>query len=108
VTLIDFWHEHILAIRRDGLELTGMTEAERVVVKPRTMLLHEVSGLAKQQPVDIAFVSVKSCDTEWMAAMIRDYLARVDSWSRSRTASTRSGSRASSAGAAPWAASRRG
>ena len=31
--------------------------------------------LAKERPVDIAFISMKSYDTEWAAAMIRQYLA---------------------------------
>jgi 2-dehydropantoate 2-reductase len=34
-----------------------------------------VQSLSKQPPVDIAFVSVKSYDTEWAATMIRQYLA---------------------------------
>src|SRR5258708_4820293 len=37
VTLIDPWPEHIEAIRRNGLELTGVTEEERCVVQPPTM-----------------------------------------------------------------------
>ena len=31
VTLIDFWHDNIEAIRKNGLELSGMTEEERQV-----------------------------------------------------------------------------
>jgi len=37
--------------------------------------LTEVQGLAKSRPIDIAFVSVKSYDTEWATTMIRQYLA---------------------------------
>jgi len=38
------------------------------------MHLHEVQGLIKD-PVDIAFICTKSYDTEWAAALIRQYLA---------------------------------
>jgi 2-dehydropantoate 2-reductase len=75
VTLIDFWPEHIEAIRKNGLELSGMTQEERQVSHPKTMRLHEVASLAKQAPVDIASISMKSCDTEWMTQLIKRYLA---------------------------------
>jgi 2-dehydropantoate 2-reductase len=75
VTLIDPWPAHVEAIRRDGLELTGTTEAERLVVKLPALHLTELQGLSKQQPVDIAFVSVKSYDTEWATALVAQYLA---------------------------------
>jgi len=75
VTLIDPWPAHIEAIRANGLEVTGVAPEHAVTVKPKTMHLTEVQTLAKQAPVDIAFVSVKSYDTEWATAMIRQYLA---------------------------------
>ena len=76
VTLIDPWPEHIEAIRARGLELDGMTAEERFSVKTaKTMHLTELQPLAKEQPIDIAFVSVKSYDTEWATMMIRQYLA---------------------------------
>ena len=34
-----------------------MTQEERQVSHPKTMHLHEVASLAKQAPVDIAFMS---------------------------------------------------
>src|SRR5215470_9240653 len=71
VTLIDFWSENIETIRRNGLELSGMTEEERHVSRPKTMHLHEVSSLAKQAPVDIAFNCMKSYDTEWSTQLIK-------------------------------------
>ena len=104
VTLIDPWPEHIEAIRARGLELTGVTEAERAVVEVPTMHLTEVQSLAKQRPIDIAFVSVKSYDTRMGDAPHRALpAARPATSSPSRTASTRSGSPPSSAGAAPSA-----
>jgi 2-dehydropantoate 2-reductase len=76
VTLIDPWPEHIETIRRQGLELTGTTPDEHLIVKTaKTMHLTEVQGLAKQRPIDIAFIAVKSYDTEWATMMIRPYLA---------------------------------
>ena len=75
VTLIDPWPEHIEAIRKDGLSLEGVTPAESVVAHPKTLHLTEVQHLAKERPIDIAFISMKSYDTEWATMMIRQYLA---------------------------------
>jgi 2-dehydropantoate 2-reductase len=75
VTLIDPWPEHIEAIRKDGLALEGMTEEEFVCARPQTMHLTEAQELAKQRPIDIAMVAVKSYDTEWAARLIAQYLA---------------------------------
>src|SRR5882757_1013247 len=76
VTLIDPWPEHIETIRRQGLELTGLTPEEHLIVKTaKTMHLTELQGLSKQKPIDIAFVAVKSYDTEWATMLIRPYLA---------------------------------
>ncbi len=75
VTLIDPWPEHIEAIRSDGLRLTGVTPEETCAVRLPTMHLTEVQGLAKERAIDIAFVSVKSYDTEWASMLIRPYLA---------------------------------
>jgi 2-dehydropantoate 2-reductase len=74
VTLIDPWPEHIEKIRRDGLELDGLTEEERFKVKPKTLHLTEVQSLAKS-PVDVAMVAVKSYDTVWATALIKPYLS---------------------------------
>jgi 2-dehydropantoate 2-reductase len=76
VTLIDMWPENIETIRKRGLELDGVTPEERfTVTKARTMHLTEVQDLGKQRPIDIAFVAVKSYDTEWATMLIRQYLA---------------------------------
>src|SRR3712207_10639 len=77
VTLIDPWPEHVEAIRARGLELTGVTEAERAVVEVPTMHLTEVQSLSRQRPVDVAFVSVKSYDTEWTTHLIAPYLSEA-------------------------------
>ena len=75
VTLIDSWPEHIEAIRKDGLAIEGVTKEEYVCAKPKTMHLTELQQLAKQKPIDIAMVSVKSYDTEWATMLIGQYLA---------------------------------
>ena len=75
VTLIDPWPEHVEAIRANGMNLYGMTEAERRTVKVNAMHLTEVQSLAKQRPIDIAFISVKSYDTVWATQLIRQYLS---------------------------------
>jgi len=75
VTLVDPWPEHIEAIRRDGLALEGVTPDEFVLARPKTLHLTEIQHLAKERPIDIAFISMKSYDTEWATMMIRQYLA---------------------------------
>jgi len=75
VTLIDAWPEHVETIRARGLELDGVTPAERFTVREaKTLHITEVQSLAKT-PIDIAFVSVKSYDTAWATALIAPYLA---------------------------------
>jgi 2-dehydropantoate 2-reductase len=75
VTIVDPWPEHVEAIRKDGLSLEGITAEESVVAHPKMLHLTELQHLAKERPIDIAFISVKSYDTEWAATMIRQYLA---------------------------------
>jgi 2-dehydropantoate 2-reductase len=72
VTLIDPWPAHIDTIKREGLHLEG-TQGE-YLVHPRALHLHEVQSLFKD-PVDIAFVCVKSYDTVWATQLISQYLA---------------------------------
>ncbi|HTU54805.1 MAG TPA: 2-dehydropantoate 2-reductase [Acetobacteraceae bacterium] len=75
VTLIDPWPEHVETIRAEGLKLEGVTEEEACTVRVPTMHLTEVQQLSKERPIDIAFVSVKSYDTEWATMMIKQYLS---------------------------------
>ena len=75
VTLIDAWPAHVEVIRANGMHLSGMTEAERRTVQVPAMHLTEVQNLARQRPIDIAFISVKSYDTVWATMMIRQYLS---------------------------------
>src|SRR6516164_6366980 len=75
VTLIDPWPEHVETIRSDGLALEGMTQEEYVCARPKTMHLTEAQQLAKEKPIDIAMVAVKSYDTAWATMLIAQYLA---------------------------------
>ncbi|OGA23326.1 MAG: hypothetical protein A3I02_10390 [Betaproteobacteria bacterium RIFCSPLOWO2_02_FULL_67_26] len=75
VTLIDPWPEHVEAMRGNGIELSGTTPAERHTVPVSAMHVTDVQNLVKQKPIDIAFVSVKSYDTEWATLLLRPYLA---------------------------------
>jgi 2-dehydropantoate 2-reductase len=72
VTLIDPWGEHVDTIRRDGVTLSG-TQGE-ANVRVHALHVHEVQRLI-EKPIDVAFVTVKSYDTEWSTLLVRDYLA---------------------------------
>jgi 2-dehydropantoate 2-reductase len=75
VTLIDPWPEHVDAMKTHGLEIFGMTAEERLSVPVAAMHITDVQVLARQRPIDIAFVSVKAYDTVWATTLIRPYLA---------------------------------
>ena len=75
VTLIDPWPEHVEQLKSHGMEIFGMTPQERMSVKVNAMHITEAQTLAKQKPIDIAFVAVKSYDTVWATTMIRQYLS---------------------------------
>ncbi len=82
-----------------------MTDAERRTVKVNAIHLTEVQTLAKQQLIDIAFISVKSYDTVWAASSIHHISRRADVRFRCRIASMKSEWRVSWDGAASWAVS---
>jgi 2-dehydropantoate 2-reductase len=75
VTLIDAWPEHVETVRANGLELYGITAEERCTVRVPILHLTEVQSIIRGRPIDIAFIAVKSYDTEWATTMIRQYLA---------------------------------
>jgi 2-dehydropantoate 2-reductase len=75
VTLIDPWPEHVEYIRAHGLQLSGVTEAERNSVPVNILHVCDVQALCKQKPIDIAFICMKSYDTEWATLLIRPFLA---------------------------------
>jgi 2-dehydropantoate 2-reductase len=77
VTLIDPWPEHVEAIRARGLELSGVTAEEHCIVQVPTLHVTEVQALSRHRPVDIAFVSMKSYDTEWATHLIAPHLSET-------------------------------
>jgi len=75
VTLVDPWPEHVDRMNAHGLRIEGVTRQEACTVKVRAIHMTDVQHFSKERPVDIAFVSTKSYDTEWATAMIKQYLA---------------------------------
>ena len=70
VTLADQWPEHVEAMRRHGLRLSGTCGDH--VIPVRALHLHQLQGVA--EPFDAAFIAVKGYDTEWAAAMAVSHL----------------------------------
>ena len=74
VTLIDQWPEHVEAMKRHGLRLSG-TCGEHLI--PVTALhLHEAQSV--REPFDAVFIAVKSYDTEWATQLGLGYLKQPD------------------------------
>jgi 2-dehydropantoate 2-reductase len=74
VTLIEQWPEHVEAMKKVGLRLSGTCGEHVVPVK--ALHIHEVQSL--REPFDAVFVAVKSYDTEWAAAMAVANLRQPD------------------------------
>ncbi len=72
VTLIDQWPEHVEAMKTRGLRLSGTCGEHTIPV--RALHLHEVQSL--REPLDLAFIAVKSYDTEWATQLGLAYLRR--------------------------------
>lgn len=75
VTLIDAWPEHVEQMRAHGLHLSGMSPAEEHTIRVNALHITEVQRFVKERPIDIAFVCVKSYDTEWATHLVKPYLA---------------------------------
>ena len=61
VTLVDQWPEHVEVMKDRGLQLSGSCGEHTIPV--RALHLHELQAVS--DPFDVAFVAVKSYDTEW-------------------------------------------
>jgi 2-dehydropantoate 2-reductase len=70
VTLIDQWPEHVEAMKRHGLRLSGTCGEHVIPVK--ALHLHEAQGL--RAPFDLVFIAVKSYDTGWATHLGLAYL----------------------------------
>jgi 2-dehydropantoate 2-reductase len=75
VTFIDMWPAHVEEMKKHGLRITHHEAVEPFTVKVRALHLTEAQQLAKEAPIDIAFVCTKSYDTEWATLLIEQYLA---------------------------------
>ena len=75
VTFIDPWPEHVEHMRKHGLRVTHAMDVPEFTVPVRALHLTDAQQLAKEKPVDIAFVCMKSYDTAWATMLIRQYLA---------------------------------
>src|SRR5262249_3020226 len=75
VTVIVPLPEHVEHMRKHGLRVTHARDVAEFSVPVRALHVTDVQQLAKEKPVDIAFVSMKSYDTAWATTMIRQYLA---------------------------------
>jgi 2-dehydropantoate 2-reductase len=75
VIFIDPWPEHVAHMRAKGLRVSHARDAGEFSVPVRALDLTQVQQLAKERPIDIAFVCVKSYDTAWASMLIGQYLA---------------------------------
>ena len=74
-TFIDPWPEHVAHMRMHGLRVTHARDVTEFTVPVRALHLTDVQQLAKEKPVDIAFICTKSYDTAWATMMIGQDLA---------------------------------
>ncbi|HEV8615084.1 MAG TPA: 2-dehydropantoate 2-reductase [Methylomirabilota bacterium] len=70
VTLVDQWPEHVEAMKRTGLRLSGTCGEHLIPV--RALHLHELQSAG--EPFDAVFLAVKSYDTEWATQLAVGYL----------------------------------
>jgi 2-dehydropantoate 2-reductase len=75
VTVVDFWPENVEVMRNDGIHIKGVTSQEEFKIKAKAFHVTEVQDFIKQDPFDIALISVKSYDTIWATEMIKQYMA---------------------------------
>ena len=75
VTFIDPWPAHVEHMRQHGLRVTHAMDVAEFCVKVRALHVTDAQALAKEKPVDIAFVCMKSYDTAWATTLIAQYLA---------------------------------
>ncbi len=75
VTFIDPWPEHVEHMRKHGLRVTHAKDVAEFQVPVRALHLTDAQQLAREAPVDIAFICMKSYDTAWATMLIRQYLA---------------------------------
>jgi 2-dehydropantoate 2-reductase len=75
VTFIDPWPAHVEHMRAHGLRVTHAMKEPEFTVAVRALHVTDAQMLAKEAPVNIAFVCMKSYDTAWATMLIAQYLA---------------------------------
>ena len=75
VTFIDMWPAHVDEMKRNGLRISHHEGEAPFTVGVRALHVTEAQHLAKEAPIDIAFVCTKSYDTQWATMLISQYLA---------------------------------
>src|ERR1700726_1939641 len=74
-TFIDPWPEHVEHMQKHGLRGTHAMKEPEFTVPVRALHVTDAQQLAKEAPVDIAFVCMKSYDTAWATMLIGQYLS---------------------------------
>ena len=62
-------------MRKHGLRVTHARDVAEFTVPVRALHVTDAQQLAKEAPIDIAFVCMKSYDTAWATMLIQQYLA---------------------------------
>ena len=75
ITFIDPWPEHVETMRSKGLRITHIRDVPEFTAKVRALHVTDAQQLAKEKPIDIAFVCMKSYDTQWATTLIAQYLS---------------------------------
>jgi 2-dehydropantoate 2-reductase len=74
VTLVDMWNANVEAIRKRGLEISGPEGS--LTGYPQALTIGEFTSTVRGGPIDVALISVKSYDTEWIATLLKHHLAK--------------------------------
>jgi 2-dehydropantoate 2-reductase len=75
VTFIDPWPANVETMKAQGLKVSHIRDVPEWSTPVRALHLTELQQAAKEKPFDIAFVCMKSYDTEWATVMIAQYLS---------------------------------
>jgi 2-dehydropantoate 2-reductase len=75
VTFIDPWPANVETMKASGLKVSHIRDVPEWSTPVRALHLTELQQAAKEKPFDIAFVCMKSYDTEWATVMIAQYLS---------------------------------
>ncbi len=75
VTFIDPWPANVETMKARGLKVSHIRDVPEWSTPVRALHLTELQQAAKEKPFDIAFVCMKSYDTEWATVMIAQYLS---------------------------------